>query len=126
MKKILYLLTFYCCLLFQNQSALAVVSVTKHPINAQTFKERQLQLKKAFRTEKKIARLERFLHRFSSLDMSDSTQKWLYLSIFTFIAAVLLQLLYKAITFSALISLANTFFVIAVIFFAVWLIKKYA
>ncbi len=127
MKKIFYLLLIFCCFILSLPLASAVV---RAPTNAATVtiaaKTYQRDMKKHFQQEKKIARLERFLERFSSIDMSDHTQKWLYLSIFTFAIAILLQLLYKAILFSFIISLANTFAVVAILFFVVWLIKKYA
>ena len=127
MKKIIYLLPVFYCLILSLPLASAVV---RAPANAATVtpasKTCQRNMKKHFQQEKKIAHLERFLERFYSVDMSDHTQKWLYLSIFTFVIAILLQLLYKAILFSFIISLANTFAVVAIIFFVVWLIKKYA
>ena len=126
MQKLITTLLLSVCLLVLGQNAFAIVSTGHGAISSDIMRAKSASMKHQFNMEKKTVRMERLLQRFHKIDFSDHTQKWLYLSIFTMIAAILLQLLYKAVSFGFIISLANTFAVVAIIFFVVWLIKRYA
>jgi Flp pilus assembly protein TadB len=121
------LLMVFGAFLFLQPAQAAIMTRTE---TTEVVQKRNDELKKEFKIQKKMNKLQKFLKKFK-IDMSDSTEKWMWFWIFGWAAAIILTVVSAASVttlsgFGILWLLASLCWLFGSVSLIVWLVKKFS
>jgi Flp pilus assembly protein TadB len=124
------LLMIFGAFLFLQPAHAAIMTRTE---STEVVEKQNKELKKEFKVQKKMNKLQKILKKFK-IDLSDSTEKWMWFWIFGWAAAIILSIVAVATVsttasvtgFGLLYLLATLCGLFGSISLIIWLVKKFS